>query len=177
MSAAPTELKIPFSVPGVDKECFTWCKIFGALEGAARRPLVVVHGGPGMCHDYLLPLADLSAAGTVVVFYDQLGGGRSTHLPERTGDTAFWTEELFMAEVDNPVRHLGIQDNYSLLGQSWGGMLASRHASRRPKGLQRLIISDSPANMRLFEKGAHDDLIPKLPPDVRVCSGDMHRQL
>ena len=39
--------------------------------------IVCLHGGPGACHDYLLPLADMAEFGYKVVFYDQLGCGRS----------------------------------------------------------------------------------------------------
>ncbi|RPD67091.1 prolyl aminopeptidase-2 [Lentinus tigrinus ALCF2SS1-7] len=150
------------------KPCQTWYQVYGDLK-SGETPVVAIHGGPGSTHHYILSMADLfTIHGIPVVLYDQLGNGNSTHLPEKSGDAgSFWTEQLFLDELDNLLRHLGIQDNYSLLGQSWGGMLASRHASRRPKGLQKLIISDSPANMHMFEKGAHDDLIPKLPPDVR----------
>ena len=49
-------------------------------------------------------------------------------------------------------------------------MLAFRPASRRPKCLQRLVVSNSPASIRLFEKGVNNDLIPKPPLDVRVNS-------
>jgi proline-specific peptidase len=113
-------------------------------------PLVALHGGPGMPHSYILPLAELTASrGVPVVFYDQLGSGMSTHLPEKPKE--FWTVELFMAELDNLLAHLGVADNFDLYGQSWGGMLAANYViSRNPEGLRRLIISDSPASMELW---------------------------
>lgn len=50
--------------------------------------------------------------------YDQIGCGRSTDLPEKLGDEAFWSVELFVAELDN----LGLRETgFHLLGQSWGG--------------------------------------------------------
>lgn len=162
-----TEHHIPFTVPGVDKPCYTYCKVYGNLNETERRPLVVVHGGPGMNHDYLLPLADLADDGqTVVIFYDQFGGGRSSHLPEKNGDTTFWVEELFLTEFDNVVRYLGVQDNYNVLGQSWGGMLMGRWASRQPRGLHRLVIADSPASMELWVEAANH-LLSLLPQDVQ----------
>ena len=168
MSITPKELEIPFSPAGVDKPCITYCKVFGDLGAGTKRPLVVVHGGPGMCHDYLLPLADLAAGGTPVVFYDQLGGGRSTHLPERNGDTAFWTEALFMDEFDNVVRHLGIGAAFDVLGQSWGGMLMARYAATRaPAGLHRLVVANSPISMKLWIEAANE-LRGQLPQDVQV---------
>lgn len=151
------------------KPCQTWYEVHGDLKSGVT-PVVAVHGGPGSTHHYIRSFIDLAAVYSIpVVLYDQLGNGNSTHLPEKSGDEgAFWTEQLFLDELDNLLRHLGIQDNYALLGQSWGGMLAARHATRQPKGLKRLIISDSPASMALFVKAANEELIAKLPADVRV---------
>lgn len=83
--------------------------------------------------------------------YDQVGCGRSTHLPEKGGDENFWTVKLFLQELENLLSHLGIQDSYDLYGHSWGGNLGSEHAVLRPKGLNKLIIANSPASsMCLF---------------------------
>lgn len=143
----------------------TWYRITGDL-GSGAAPLVVLHGGPGCCHDYLLTIADLAASsGRPVVHYDQLGGGRSTHLPDR--DAGFWTVELFLDELDNLLAALGIQDAYHLLGQSWGGMLAAEHAVRRPSGLRGLVIANSPASMDLLVSEANR-LREGLPPDVNA---------
>jgi len=107
----------------------TWYRITGDLH-SGKTPLVVAHGGPGCTHDYLLALAKLADTGRPVVHYDQIGGGRSTHMPERGGD--FWTVDLFLDEITNLLTFLGINDRYFLLGQSWGGMLGAEHAIRRP---------------------------------------------
>ncbi|HEY0501736.1 MAG TPA: alpha/beta fold hydrolase, partial [Kutzneria sp.] len=128
----------------------TWYRITGEL-GSGGVPLVVLHGGPGCTHDYLLRLTAL-AGDRAVVHYDQLGSGRSTHLPESAPD--FWTVELFLAELDNLLETLGIADRYALLGQSWGGMLAAEHAVRRPAGLRGLVIANSPASMHLWSAAA-----------------------
>jgi L-proline amide hydrolase len=139
----------------------TWYRITGEL-GSGGVPLVVLHGGPGCTHDYLLRLTSL-AGDRAVVHYDQLGNGRSTHLPDASPD--FWTVELFLAELDNLLETLGIADRYALLGQSWGGMLAAEHAVRRPAGLRGLVIANSPASMHLWSVAA-DRLRAQLPPDV-----------
>ncbi|HTI20186.1 MAG TPA: proline iminopeptidase-family hydrolase, partial [Kutzneria sp.] len=125
-------------------------------------PLVVLHGGPGCTHDYLLRLTSL-AGDRPVVHYDQVGSGRSTHLPD--APPGFWTVELFLSELDNLLHTLGIADRYALLGQSWGGMLAAEHAVRRPAGLRGLVIANSPASMQLWSAAA-DRLRAELPPDV-----------
>jgi L-proline amide hydrolase len=140
----------------------TWYRVTGDLS-SDKTPLVVAHGGPGCTHDYVLALARLADQGRPVVHYDQLGGGRSTHLPDRGGD--FWTVDLFLEELENLLVTLGINDRYFLLGQSWGGMLAAEHGIRQPAGLKALVISNSPASMDLWASEAKI-LRGELPPEV-----------
>ena len=64
-----------------------------------------------------------------IIFYDQLGGGRSTHRPDAPKD--FWTPELFMDELDNLLKHLHVQDDFDLLGHSWGGKIRMRKVPSR----------------------------------------------
>ena len=99
-----------------------------------------------------------------MIHYDQLGNGRSTHLPQQPAD--FWQPALFLDELANLLQHLNIADNYALLGQSWGGMLGAEHAVTRPKGLKALIIANSPASMALWLQGAAR-LRAQLPADVQ----------
>ncbi|ETA49462.1 proline iminopeptidase-family hydrolase [Ponticoccus alexandrii] len=129
----------------------TWYRITGDLDGA-RPPLVIVHGGPGCTHDYLDNLTALAGDGRAVIHYDQIGNGKSTHLPGQGAD--FWTVALFLRELDNLLAHLGIADRYDLLGQSWGGMLGAEHAIRRPRGLNRLVIANSPTSIARWSSEA-----------------------
>lgn len=142
----------------------TWFRVTGDLT-SDRSPLVVLHGGPGMLHDYLLPLAALAGPGRAVIHYDQIGCGRSTHLPDRGPD--FWQVPLFVDELDNLLDHLGIAGRYHLLGHSWGGMLGAEHAVRRPPGLRSLVIANSPASMQLWLQEANR-LRALLPPSVQA---------
>ena len=157
---------VDFKISGIETPAKTWYKVFGDVK--SRRPLVGLHGGPGITHNYLLSLTDLlSTHGIPVVLYDQIGNGNSTHYPEKKGDTSFWTEDLFVKQLTHLLEHLEIQDDFDLLGHSWGGMLAARFAISQPKGLKRLIISDSPASMELWVEAANK-LRSQLPPDVQV---------
>ena len=142
----------------------TWVRVTGDL-GAGPPPLVVLHGGPGCTHDYVEAFADLARTGRAVVHYDQIGTGRSTHLPDRGAD--FWTVELFLAELDNLLAHLGIAGRHAILGQSWGGMLAAECAVRRPTGLRALVIADSPASMTTWVAEANR-LRAALPAEVQA---------
>ncbi|WP_328378975.1 proline iminopeptidase-family hydrolase [Streptomyces sp. NBC_00440] len=157
MTLAPTAKgTVPFG------EYETWYRITGDLS-SGRPPVVVVHGGPGSTHDYLLSLTALAEEGWPVVHYDQLGNGGSTHLPGRGAD--FWTTDLFEAELDNLIQRLGIAGGYILYGQSWGGMLVARHAAARPAGLHGLVIANSPASYPLWRQEM-DRLRAELPPGV-----------
>jgi len=140
----------------------TWYRVTGDLS-SPKTPLVVAHGGPGCTHDYVLSIASIAQSGRPVIHYDQLGNGRSTHLPDKGGD--FWTVELFLDELDNLLAHLGIKDRYFLLGQSWGGMLGAEHGIRQPAGLKALVISNSPASMELWASEA-EKLRAELPREV-----------
>ncbi|KAH8112855.1 proline iminopeptidase protein [Phellopilus nigrolimitatus] len=163
-SATPptTEGTLPFRVG--DETFQTYYKIVGDLR--AGRPLVTLHGGPGSAHYYLLSLADLAHAGRAVVFYDQLGTANSTHLPHKPSE--FWTPKLFMDELENLLAGLAIADDFDLLGHSWGGMLGAQFAATRaPKGLKKLVLSDSPASMPLWEEVAAV-LVAGMPEDVQA---------
>jgi L-proline amide hydrolase len=129
----------------------TWFQVRGDLD-AGRTPLVLLHGGPGMAHNYLEPLGELAEDGRPIVFYDQLGCGLSTHLRDASSD--FWSIELFLDELDALLIHLGISKDYHLLGHSWGGMLAAEHAVRAPPGLRSLILSNSLASSASWAQGA-----------------------
>ncbi|ETK13912.1 proline iminopeptidase-family hydrolase [Pseudomonas sp. FH1] len=141
----------------------TWFRVTGDLD-SGRLPLIVAHGGPGCTHDYVDSFKDLAATGRAVVHYDQIGNGRSTHLPDAPSE--YWAVDLFLAELNNLIAHLGIRD-YALLGQSWGGILGAEHAVRQPAGLKALIIANSPASMALWSEAANE-LRQALPAEVQA---------
>lgn len=142
----------------------TWYRITGDLA-SGKPPLIVAHGGPGCTHDYVDSFKDIAATGRAVIHYDQVGNGRSTHLPEKGGD--FWTVDFFRTELHNLIDHLGIRNAYCLLGQSWGGMLGAEFAQERPAGLKALVIANSPAAMTTWVSEANR-LREALPPEVQA---------
>lgn len=165
-NVSTSEGEMAWALPGTGKECKTWYKVYGDLKSGIR-PLVALHGGPGVTSDYLTTFSDVTLkSGIPVVLYDQLGNGLSTHFPEKMGDTGFWTEQLFLDELKRLLNHLGIYEDYDLLGHSWGGMLGARHAVRQPGGLKHLVIASSPASGTLWME-AGEVLRRKLPQDVQ----------
>ena len=144
----------------------TWFKVVGSLGKApGRLPLVICHGGPGMASDYCEPMGELSRYGRACVFYDQIGCGRSEHLPAAPRE--FWTMELLKTELTALIAHLGIEKDYVVLGQSCGGMLAQEHALDHPDGLRGLLLCDSMPSFPLWVQEA-DRLRAELPADVEA---------
>ncbi|OBZ74360.1 L-amino acid amidase [Grifola frondosa] len=94
----------------------TWYKVVGDLKSGVC-PLVALHGGPGLSHHYMLPHAELNASHNIpVVFYDQVSIGQSSRTSGKPKE--FWTLDLFMDELDNLLYHLGIRENFALIGHS-----------------------------------------------------------
>ena len=142
----------------------TWTARFTPdLPVPGALPLIVLHGGPGMAHNYLKNLAALTTTGRTVILYDQLGCGNSTHLPDAPEE--FWSPGLFVDEFHNLLAYFRL-GRYHLLGQSWGGMLGAEIAVRRPPGLASLSICNSPASMALWAEAA-EELRGQLPQDVQ----------
>jgi L-proline amide hydrolase len=141
----------------------TWYRIVGDLDSTPT-PAVICHGGPGAAHDYTEPIAELSRFGRACVLYDQLGCGKSTHLPAAPAE--FWSPQLFKDELAQLTQHLGVAGRYAVVGQSWGGMLALEHALDHPRGLRAIVVADSPASMPLWVEEANR-LREDLPPEVQ----------
>ncbi|KAI0259603.1 proline-specific peptidase [Gloeopeniophorella convolvens] len=144
----------------------TWYRALGDLTSGVR-PVVVLHGGPGLPHFYMLPNLELTRTHNIpTIIYDQIGTGQSSHLKDKP--KGFWTVELFMDELDNLLAKLGIAGNFDLLGHSWGGMLAADYvATRQPPGLKRLVLADTPASMPLWEV-CMAKLLGRFPEDFQV---------
>jgi len=115
---------------------------FGPEQGAPT--LLCLHGGPGASHDYLLPLADLSARGYRVVMFDQLGCGVS-ELPD---DRSLFTLDHHVRETEELRRALGL-GRVHLLGSSYGGLLALAFALAYPETLRSLTTVGGLASVPL----------------------------
>nr|WP_330398805.1 alpha/beta fold hydrolase [Clostridioides difficile] len=109
----------------------TYYRIVGEnTEG--KKPLVLLHGGPGSTKNYFEVLDKIAESGRQVIMYDQIGGGNSFvegHPELFNADT--WIEELIELR-----KHIGL-DEIHLLGKSWGGRQAIWYALEyKPKGFK-----------------------------------------
>jgi L-proline amide hydrolase len=121
--AAPTfkKGKIKFAILSLNGQIAkTYYRVYSDLTGTDKTLLIALHGGPGACYNYMRPLADMAEKyGIPVILYDQIGNGLSTHFPEKNGDVAFWTVDLFVAELDNLIDYLKIREGgFNILGHS-----------------------------------------------------------
>jgi proline iminopeptidase len=122
-------------------------------------PVVVLHGGPGADHEYLRPGFDALGDGRELVYYDQRGGGRS---PVPRDVPVGWTEQV--ADLEGLRERWGIEQ-MTVVGYSWGGLLALLYAVRHPGRLTRLaLVSPAPswraARERFEARFAHRNLDP-----------------
>ncbi len=127
--------------------------------GDGGTPLLLLHGGPGAGHDYLETLESLAPQRSVV-FYDQLGCGKS----DQPDDTALWRIERFVSEIDTVRSALGLEKVH-LLGHSWGGWLAVEYLLTRPTGVVSLVLASTSASVAQFVAEA-TRLKSELPPEV-----------
>ena len=101
-------------------------------------PLVVVHGGPGANHDYFLPWLLPLARAHRLIFIDERGSGRS----QRLQDASLYTVEAMVEDVEDLRVALNL-GKISLLGHSYGGVLAQAYALKYQQNLTRLILDST----------------------------------
>ena len=109
-----------------------WYQVVGAGH---RTPLLVLHGGPGGSSYYLKPLGALGDD-RPVIFYDQLGGGRS----DKPSDTTLWKMERFVDEVTAVRNALGLR-RVHILGHSFGTLILADYLKTKPKGVRSVIFA------------------------------------
>jgi len=98
-------------------------------------PIVIVHGGPGETHDYFLPYLLPLARRNKLVFIDERGSGKSQQLEDPAG----YTVENMVEDVE-AVRQALVLGKITLLGHSYGGVLAQAYALKYQQNLTHLIL-------------------------------------
>lgn len=140
----------------------TYYRVVGKNTGN-KKPLVLLHGGPGSTHNYFEVLDRIAEEdGRQLVMYDQIGCGNS--YVENRPD--LWNSKAWIEELIELRKHLGL-DEIHLLGQSWGGMQTLEYVCNyKPEGLKSIILSSTlPASWLWAEEAQR--MIAQMPQDMQ----------
>ena len=138
-----------------------WTKRFG---NNPKIKVLLLHGGPGGTHEFFESFESfLPQEGIEFYEYDQLG----SYFSDKPKDSSLWTVPRFVEEVEQVRKALGLnKDNFYLLGQSWGGILAMEYALKYQDNLKGLIISNMMSSCPAYGKYADDVLAKQMDPKV-----------
>ena len=125
-----------------------------------RIKVLLLHGGPGMTHEYLEAFDSFfPRAGIEYYYYDQLGSAYS----DQPDEPSLWELPRFVDEVEQVRRALRLdKSNFYLLGHSWGGMLALEYALKYQQNLKALIISNMIPSIPAYSRYAQNVLMPAM---------------
>ena len=139
-------------------------------EFGKGKPLMIVHGGPGATHDYFLPYLLPLAKHNRLIFIDERGSGKS----EKLVDSTQYTVENMVEDVEAVREALGL-GKMSLLGHSYGGVLAQAYALKYQKNLTHLILcSTFPSTSQMNE--VFKKIKEKMSPELRERINKMEKE-
>ena len=136
----------------------------------AGDPLMILHGGPGASHDYLLPWVLSLARTNRLVLIDERGSGRSEKLENPAG----YTVENMVEDVE-AVRHALGLGRINLLGHSFGGVLAQAYAFKYPQNLKHLILGSTFHSTRQLNE-VFAKMKAAMSPELRARIDGMERE-
>ncbi|NQZ10069.1 MAG: alpha/beta fold hydrolase [Algicola sp.] len=110
-------------------------------------PVVVLHGGPGLFHDYLLPHMGNLAKDFQLIFYDQRGNGGSALKPEQYD----FNMDTMVEDLEG-IRKAFKLDKMNLVGHSFGGLIAMTYAIKYPDKLKTMVLVTSSPPDGYFNK-------------------------
>jgi proline iminopeptidase len=111
--------------------------------------VLLLHGGPALTHEYMECFESFfPQAGIEFYHYDQLG----SYYSDQPENDSLWTVDRFVEELEQVRIKLGLNsDNFFILGNSWGGILAMEYALKYQKNLKGMIISNMTADFDKYE--------------------------
>jgi len=134
-----------------------WYRMVGGDNRYARTPVLVVHGGPGIPHDYLTSL-DALAEERPVIYYDQLGCGRS----DRPTDDSLWTIARSVSELQQVRDALKLKEVMIYAHSMWGSVVGTEYMLQQPDGVRGVIFAGPGFSVPRFEQDLQR-LVTQLP--------------
>ncbi len=122
--------------------------------------VLLLHGGPGVTHEvYEVFDSHFPGVGIEYYYYDQLG----SFFSDQPDDPTLWDLPRFVEEVEQVREALHLdKDNFYLLGQSWGGLLAMEYALKYQEHLKGLVISNMMSSIPRYNEYAKNVLMPTM---------------
>lgn len=138
-----------------------WTKRFG---NNPRIKILLLHGGPAMTHEYMECFESFfPKEGFEFYEYDQLG----SYYSDQPADSSLWTIPRFVEEVEQVRQAIGAdKNNFYLLGNSWGGILAMEYALKYQQNMKGLIVANMVASAPEYGKYADEVLAKQMDPKV-----------
>ena len=138
-----------------------WTKRIG---NNPRIKVLLLHGGPAMTHEYMECFESFfPQQGFELIEYDQLG----SYYSDQPKDSVLWTIPRFVDEVEQVRLALNLtKDNFYVLGNSWGGILAMEYALKYQQNIKGLIISNMVSSAPEYGKYAEEVLGKQMKPEV-----------
>jgi proline iminopeptidase len=136
-----------------------------------RIKVLLLHGGPGFTHELFEAFDSyFPGAGIEYYYYDQLG----SYYSDQPNEPDLWDLDRFVDEVEQVRTALKLdRDNFYLLGQSWGGLLAVEYALAHQDHLKGLIVSNMVSSIPLYnayaDKLFKETMDPKVLAEIRRC--------
>lgn len=138
-------------------------KIFYTKVGTGV-PVVVLHGGPGLDHNYLVePLKATMGSGIQLIFFDQRGTGFSEG-SFRQINSSFINTTKFLEDLDAIRTGLNLGEQINILGHSWGGLYAMLYATdaKYRARVKSLALVSSAGAQHQYYFGTADSFFSKL---------------
>src|SRR6476469_5561054 len=150
---------IPIKTPA--GEFKVWTKRFGNNPGIK---VLLLHGFPAAGHEYMECFESFfPREGFEFYEYDQLGAPYS----DQPADSSLWTIERYVDEVEQVRKAIGAdKNNFYVLGNSWGGMLAMEYALKYQDNMKGLIVADMVASIPDYNKYAYGVLAKQMDPKI-----------
>ncbi len=121
--------------------------VYAKTVGTGSKKLLLLHGGPGLTHEYFENFTEqLKDQDVQLIYYDQLG----SYFSDQPEDTSLYNIERFVEEIRTLVTNLGLTDFY-ILGHSWGGTLLIEYALKYPTELRGIIISNMMSDFGAYQ--------------------------
>jgi len=138
-----------------------WTKRFGSNP---KIKVLLLHGGPAMTHEYMECFETFfQREGFEFYEYDQLG----SYYSDQPKDSSLWTTERFVDEVEQVRKAIGAdKNNFYILGNSWGGILAMEYALKYQQNMKGLLVANMMASAPDYGKYADKVLSKQMKPEI-----------